>query len=150
MKNEGRIALSSLAVSVSAASFLAVSGVAWSDPPEEPEPYCHTEACGLGNNPHSWDFYTVITGWNGPYAPIYEGTGVPKNFYEDVGACGYDTSSPEVCSCIGWKGGGFSRVQEWYGSDPWGEDWTNWHWVEFYIDPVYTVVQEHPECWRAD
>lgn len=153
MNDKGKIALSSLAVSVSSAALLGISGVAKSDPPE---PHCYFgSACGLGYNPHGYYIYTTITGWEGQEAPIVEGSAEGGDVYEDVGVCGYDTSSPEVCSCNGWVGGGFNFIQYWYWNgmgDPMDPHnyWAEWQLFTpyQYTEPVWTSAQLDPQCWN--
>lgn len=142
MNDEGRTALSSIAVSVSAAVLLGVSGVAISDPPEGPVCYTGT-ACGLGINSHG--SYQYMS----PYGQPGQSEGL--DIYEDVGYC---SILQEVCGCEGWKGGGPNYIQVWYG-DPWDpQTWySTWEPNSYHPDgtfssPQYVHEPWGPECWN--
>jgi hypothetical protein len=157
MKDRGRIALSSLAVSVSAAALVAVSGVAKSDPPE---PWCHVgDPCSLPPAPHEYYYRLTFEAW---VVDVLEGGGPGEgwsyetgNIYSDVGYCGWDTSSPELCSCQGWSGGGNTYINGWeydgYG-DPFNPNsyYEVWgpYWASPTVPPEWVSIPETSQCWR--
>jgi hypothetical protein len=90
MNDKGRVALSSLAVSVSAGALLAVSGLVHADTPQN----CAHSNCDLG---FIEDY--LFTPYFG-YQPLEGGEGYHD--WEFSGNCEYKPDDPEQCGCAGW------------------------------------------------
>lgn len=86
--NNPKLALSSIAVSSCVVAVLSLSNKAYADPPATCAPGW---ACLL-----EYTADIVLDPWGGPPQPHPDGFGEWS-----YGSCGYDTSSPPVCSCQG-------------------------------------------------
>src|SRR5262245_11302982 len=122
-----KLALASMAVASSAVAILSLSSTAFADPP--PSSCAPGWSCLLG--------YTVDLLY-GPigHAPVPypEGWGT-----WNYGSCGYDTSSPPVCSCQGWQ-----NTNIWFSvAYPGGPPTEPFLWG---IDSQWVVHKHDPQC----
>lgn len=120
MRDNRKLALSSLAVSVSAAALIGVSNVAKGDSPG----MCFSGSpCSLYYGEHLFFFWPT---W-------VEGGGA---IWEDIGTCGWGQvpGQGEQCGCSGW-----SEREEWHYIG--GDLIQNWY-MQYIFSPL------DPQCWN--
>lgn len=178
MNDNGRIALSSLAVSASVAAILGISGAAHADPPSG---YCIVgPACNLGWNADqgSWSVSRIIWDPNaeGGYGDwvedpdpnvIQEGGPVSLSTgHWDYGTCGFNYETPAACGCGGTKAtdhyDGTPYFWDYMEGDPgyfvpnWEPPYSGVYWQYSSTDyePVFYPVGTGPlgsyECWESE